>query len=72
MNASKDTLTVALKLTPQPLAGGEGWYVRVEWPDFREDVGAFASRREAETWIEQKSAEWVERYQRPHQPSRIK
>jgi hypothetical protein len=72
MNAPKDMLKVAPKLTPQPLAGGEGWYVRVEWPDFREDVGAFASRREADAWIEQKSAEWVERYQRRHKPSHIK
>jgi hypothetical protein len=72
MNASKDTLTAAPKLTPQQLVGGEGWYVRVEWPDFREDVGAFVSRHEAEAWIEQKSAQWVERYQRPGGPSRIK
>jgi hypothetical protein len=72
MNASKDTLTIAPKLTPLPLAGGEGWYVRVEWTDFREDVGAFASRREAEAWIEQKSAQWVERYERPGAPSRIR
>jgi hypothetical protein len=72
MNASKGVFTAAPKLTPQPLAGGDGWFVRVEWPDFREDVGAFASRSEAETWIEQKSAEWVERYRRPLAPSRIK
>jgi hypothetical protein len=72
MSASRDTFTTAPKLTPQPLVGGEGWYVRVEWPDFREDVGAFVSRGEAEAWIEQKSAEWVERYQRPLKPSRIK
>jgi hypothetical protein len=72
MNASKDMLMTAPKLTPQPLVGGEGWYVRVEWPDFREDVGAFVSRHEAEAWIEQKSAEWVQRYQRPLKPSRIK
>jgi hypothetical protein len=52
-------------LTPQPLVGGEGWYVRVEWPDFTEDVGAFVSRREAEEWIEQRSADWLKRYQRP-------
>jgi hypothetical protein len=72
MNASKGVITAAPKLTPQPLVGGDGWFVRVEWPDFREDVGAFASRSEAETWIEQKSAEWVERYRRPLAPSRIK
>jgi hypothetical protein len=53
------------KLTPQPLAGGGGWYVRVEWPDFKEDVGAFLTRSEAEAWIEQKSAQWLKEYQRP-------
>jgi hypothetical protein len=53
------------KLTPQPLTGGEGWFVRVEWPDFKEDVGAFLSRREAEVWIEQKSSQWLKGYQRP-------
>jgi hypothetical protein len=53
------------KLTPQPLTGGEGWFVRVEWPDFREDVGAFLSRGEAEAWIEQKSSQWLKTYQRP-------
>ena len=53
------------KLTPQPLIGGEGWFVRVEWPDFREDVGAFVSRAEAEAWIEQKSSQWLSSYQRP-------
>jgi hypothetical protein len=57
------------KLTPQPLVGGEGWFVRVEWPDFREDVGAFASRSEAEAWIEQKSSQWLETYQRPQKLS---
>ena len=72
MNASKGVFTAGPKLTPQPLVGGDGWFVRVEWPDFREDVGAFASRSEAETWIEQKSAEWVEHYRRPLLPSRIK
>jgi hypothetical protein len=72
VNASKDIITTAPKLTPQQLVGGEGWYVRVEWSDFREDVGAFVSRREAEAWIEKKSAEWVARYQRPSKPSRIK
>jgi hypothetical protein len=72
MNAFKDTTTTAPKLTPRPLVDGEGWYVRVDWPDFREDVGAFVSRSEAEAWIEQKSAEWLERYQRPQKPSLIK
>jgi hypothetical protein len=72
MNAPKDFLTAAPKLTPRPLVDGDGWYVRVEWPDFHEDVGAFASRDEAQVWIEQKSAEWVERYQRPSRPSPIK
>jgi hypothetical protein len=72
VNASKDIITTAPKFRPQPLVGGEGWYVRVEWSDFREDVGAFVSRGEAEAWIELKSAEWVERYQRPHKPSRFK
>jgi hypothetical protein len=72
MNAAKDMLMTAPKLTPQGLVGGEGWYVRVEWPDFREDVGAFVSRHEAEAWIQHKSTEWVQRYQRPLKPSRIK
>jgi hypothetical protein len=57
------------KLTPQPLVGGEGWFVRVEWPDFREDVGAFLSRGEAEAWIEQKSSQWLKTYQRPQRLS---
>jgi hypothetical protein len=57
------------KLTPQPLIGGEGWFVRVEWPDFREDVGAFVSRGEAEAWIEQKSSQWLKSYQRPQKLS---
>jgi hypothetical protein len=72
MNAPKDILMTAPKLTPQPLVGGEGWYVRVEWPDFREDVGAFVSRSEAQAWIEQKSVDWVRHYTRPQRPSRIK
>jgi hypothetical protein len=53
------------KLTPRPLPGGEGWIVRVDWPDFREDVGAFASRAEAVEWIDRKSAEWLRTYRRP-------
>jgi hypothetical protein len=53
------------KLTPMPLTGVEGWYVRVEWSDFQEDVGAFLSRQEAEAWIEQKSSEWLRNYRRP-------
>jgi hypothetical protein len=57
------------KLTPQPLTGGEGWFVRVEWPDFREDVGAFVSRGEAEAWIEHKSSQWLKSYQRPQKLS---
>jgi hypothetical protein len=69
MNVLKTTLTTAPNFTPRPLVGGEGWYVRVEWLDFREDVGAFASRSEAQAWIEQKSAEWVERYRRPPKSS---
>jgi hypothetical protein len=57
------------KLTPQPLVGGEGWFVRVEWPDFKEEVGAFVSRREAEAWIEQKSSQWLKTYRRPQKLS---
>jgi hypothetical protein len=72
MTASRDAVAKAPQMTPQPLVGSDGWFVRVEWSDFREDVGAFASRSEAETWIEQRSAEWVERYRRPLAPSRIK
>jgi hypothetical protein len=72
MNVPKEIVIVAPKLTPQPLVGGEGWYVRVEWSDFREDVGAFATRDEAEAWIEGKSVAWLQRYERPHKPSRIK
>jgi hypothetical protein len=53
------------KLVPRSLAGGEGWYVQVDWPDFEEQVGAFASRAEAEEWITTKSADWLLRYQRP-------
>jgi hypothetical protein len=71
MIAPKDILITTPKLTPRPLVGGEGWYVRVEWSDFREDVGAFVSRSEAQAWIEQKAAEWVTHYRRPRRPSRI-
>jgi hypothetical protein len=60
------------KLTPEPLVGGEGWFVRVEWPDFREDVGAFLSRGEAEAWIEQKSSQWLKTYQRPQKLSGLR
>jgi hypothetical protein len=57
-----------LKLTPRPLAGGDGWYVQVDWADFSEQVGAFVSRAEAEEWIANKLSEWLRRYERPPNP----
>jgi hypothetical protein len=53
------------RLTPRPLAGGEGWFIQVDWEDFSEQVGAFVSRAEAEEWIANKSAEWLRHYDRP-------
>jgi hypothetical protein len=52
-------------LSAQPLDGGAGCYVQVDWPYFSEQVGAFVSRAEAEEWIEHKSEEWLRKYQRP-------
>ena len=53
------------KFTPLPLAGGEGWFVQVDWQDFSEQVGSFVSRAEAEEWIANKSADWLRQYKRP-------
>jgi hypothetical protein len=53
------------KLVARLLVGGEGWYVQVDWQDFEEQVGAFASRAEAEEWIATKSEDWLLRYRRP-------
>ena len=35
MDESKGAFTGSSKSTPQPLVGGDGSLVRVEWPDFR-------------------------------------
>jgi hypothetical protein len=53
------------KLTPRPLVDARGWYVQVDWDDFSEQVGAFATRAEAREWIRDKSADWLRQYQRP-------
>jgi hypothetical protein len=53
------------KLTPRPLAGAEGWFVQVDWDDFSEQVGAFATRADACEWIRHRSADWLRQYRRP-------
>jgi len=58
-------MTVLPTLVPRPLSGGEGWYVQIDWQDFSDQVGAFATHAEALDWIEHKSADWLRRYKRP-------
>lgn len=59
-------------LQPVQLKDGNGYYVRVIWPDgFQEEIqdlntGAppFVSEAEALDWIENDSADWLERHPR--------
>jgi hypothetical protein len=43
----------------RPLQSAPGWFVRVSWRHIRvEHVGGFASDRDAQKWIEEKSETW--------------
>jgi len=48
------------EMRPRELKDGSGWYVLVSWGSMpSEQVGGFPSEEEAQTWIDQYSANWL-------------
>ena len=46
-------------LTPHPIKGSPGWFVKVAFPDGREKrVSRFLTEEEARAWIANESADW--------------
>ena len=53
-------MTMKLTLTPQPIKGARGWFVRVVFPDGREKrISRFSTQVEAEAWIANESDDWL-------------
>ena len=48
-------------LSPRQFEFGSEWFVLVEWPTgTRQQVGAFKTEALAQTWIQDRSAKWLQ------------
>ena len=53
-------MTKELTLTPHPIKGSSGWFVKVCFPDGREKrISRFLTQLEAEAWIAKESDDWL-------------
>jgi len=51
------------------LTSASGWYVRVAWLNGRRDhIPGFASKQEAQRWIEEKATTWLSAHSRASEP----
>jgi hypothetical protein len=47
-------------LTPHPIKGSPGWFVKISFPDGRERrISRFVTETEAQAWIENESDDWL-------------
>jgi NAD(P)H-flavin reductase len=47
-------------LTPHPIKGSPGWFVKISFPDGRERrISRFVTEAEAEAWIANESDDWL-------------
>jgi hypothetical protein len=53
----------------RPLTSASGWYVRVAWLNGKRDhIPGFASRQEAQRWIEEKATPWLSAHSKASEP----